>query len=153
MSAINSFGTEKSWYNVIPGFSLVQLVDVRGEYKVGYGKEQIMKEGYYGLTLSNDPAFIFKFIPLYDYTDEEYESLSPEEAEQDLEANSYWRDQFSIGQEGDFWYLFKACAELGYDYSVDGAIGCWIGQHLTKVIPSLGEPDSISEVDSDESLP
>jgi len=148
------YGTERVWYNILEPFSLVQIVDVRGEYKVGMGEhDRIMREGFYGLTLSNDPSFIFEFRPLPIFSDEEFEKAIEEKTidfGEYLERQSYWEGQFAIAYFNDHLALYNACRSKGYDREDDGyAIGVWIGEYLTPIIQNLREPDRISYYESD----
>lgn len=148
MSSINMYGTERVWENILEPFYLVQLVNVQGEYKVGMGEhDRIMKEGFYGLTLANDPAFIFEFRPLPSFSDEEFDKALEEETidfGEYLECQEYWREQFAIAYFDDCLDLYDACRAKGYDRKEDGDIGIWLGEYLTPIIQNLREPDRIA---------
>ena len=122
MSRINCYGDEENYGEVLPGIFLVHLInmvaeDLEGEYK----------EGCWGLTFCNDPAFVF------------YED--PRLKEDDyLSRGRHYQEQL-VGQVYDSYRLWSACLDSGFDPKVDGyQIGHWLREKLALYLKANPNP-------------
>lgn len=134
MSEINCHGDEVIYSEVIPGWSLVQLVNlavnrkdlniVNKDYKF-YVNGFVMGEGDFGLTNCNDPDFIFSMPPM----------LEPEmedENEEWLTILNHYSERLT-GDVDVCYRLMSACIEAGYNTKKDGSLVWWL---LPKVYDS-----------------
>jgi len=135
MSEINCFGDEIIYPEVVPGWHLVQLVnlivnnpdvnviDRSVKYYVN-GFE--MKEGSFGLTNCNDPDFIFSMPPMSEpiESDESTNEFNEEEKLFYRTLDHYISRMY--GYADTAYKLITACIKAGYNPEEDGFVATWL---------------------------
>ena len=135
MSKINCFGDEIIYPEVVPGWHLVQLVnlivnnpevnviDRSVKYSVN-GFE--MKEGSFGLTNYNDPDFVFDVPPLPEPIGLN-ESTSGFSVEKKLfyKTLEHYKSRM-YGYANGCYNFVNACVRAGYNPEEDGCVAYWL---------------------------
>lgn len=120
MSEINCYGDEESYGYVLPGITLVRLTNVIAKsYRVG-SRGMVMREGSYGLTISNDPFVVFNYDPLPDTMP----ALTIDEDDYYLTLEHYRDNLDLVGIEYSY-QLVQACRDSGWDID-EGGLACWL---------------------------
>lgn len=134
MSEINCHGDEVVYSEVIPGWYLVQLVNIPEGIEPFTVNGFVMGEGDFGLTNCNDPDFVFSMPPLPEPVESD-ESTSGWSAEEKLfyETLEHYQDRM-YGFANTCYALTKACIEAGYNPDIDGHVASWL---LPKMYESL----------------
>jgi hypothetical protein len=135
MSEINCFGDEIIYPEVVPGWHLVQLVnlivnnpnvnviDRNVKYYVN-GFE--MGEGDFGLTNCNDPDFVFDMPPLPEplESDESTKEFSKKE-KLFYETLDHYIERLTSSVDIGY-RLTTACIKAGYNPEEDGFVATWL---------------------------
>lgn len=135
MSEINCHGDEVVYSEVVPGWSLVQLVNltvnrkdlniVNRDYKF-YVNSFVMGEGDFGLTHCNDPDFVFSLPPMLE---PKMEDSSGNITEEWLTWKKNVLNHYSerlLGSVDVCYKLMSDCIEAGYNLKEDGSLVWWL---------------------------
>jgi hypothetical protein len=129
MSEINCFGNEVVYSEVIPNWSLVQLVNIiNREFTVN---EFVMGEGDFGLTQCNDPDFVFSMPPMLKPSKSEYFDTPEKKLYYKTRQHYYER---LYGSVDTAYKLVSDCVKAGYNPTEDGILADWL---LPKMYESL----------------
>lgn len=131
MSEINCYGDEVVYSNVVPGWCLVQLVNIPSGIEPFTVNGFVMGEGDFGLTNCNDPDFVFSMPPLPEPVEADTYPWSVEE-KLFYERLDHYRDRLH-GRVDSCYKLVKACIKAGYN-EADGYLACWL---MPKMYDSL----------------
>jgi hypothetical protein len=125
MSEINCFGDEIVYADVIPGWCLVQLVNLKPNRTRDYIVNGfVMNDGDFGLTNYNDPDFVFSVQPMLEPTEADSIDFVNEKRLFNKVLEHYrnrLRNDVNIG------YNFVCdCIKAGYDPKKDYHIADWL---------------------------
>lgn len=125
MSEINCHGDEVVYSKVIPGWYLVQLVNIPSTITEPYKVNSfVMGEGDFGLTHCNDPDFVFSMPPLPEPDESTSSNFSPEKKLFYKTLDHYIKRLYSsVNVSYD---LVQACIEAGYNPKDDGIVAYWL---------------------------
>ena len=141
MSEIDIHGHEELYGEPFEGVNLVRLINSDGKYTVN---GEVMREGNWGLTFSNDPFFIFSMDPVLDpdydellVTDEDWTEELEEQFHKFMEVAAHYNERTHVDL-GTVHRLLKTLTKHGYDEEKHGGPHFYLVHHLYLHLESVG---------------
>ncbi len=139
MSAINYHCDEFVWAEIVPGIWLVEaknIVKASGPYDISIvtipGFVIGMEEGWFGLTISNDPFTAFE---------------KPVKVKDVFKQADRWSafQEALIGDVNDMGRLYEACKKAGWDRKKHGFVHVWLFNRIATLLARRKKPKVIYE--------